>query len=107
MCPEWEEGFDSFKEWAKSSGYNDMLSIDRINVNGDYEPSNCRWATQMEQSNNIRTNVMVECNGEDYTIAELSRKYQIPYKTLWYRFSRGWSVENAVTTPLRGGSNSE
>lgn len=107
MCPEWKESFNNFKEWAKSSGYNDTLSIDRINVDGDYEPSNCRWATQMEQSNNTRTNVKVKYNGEDYTIAELSRRCQIPYKTLWYRLNRGWSVEEAVITPLRWGGNSE
>lgn len=54
MCNEWLEDFMSFYNWAISNGYSDQLSIDRIDVNGNYEPSNCRWATASEQNKNQR-----------------------------------------------------
>ena len=54
VCPEWKEDFESFYKWAIENGYKDYLTIDRINPYGNYEPSNCRWATMKEQSTNKR-----------------------------------------------------
>lgn len=67
ICDEWQK-FQPFYKWAMANGYSDKLSIDRIDVNGNYEPSNCRWATSEEQHNNTRRNVMLTCNGETLSL---------------------------------------
>lgn len=81
VCKEWGN-YENFRDWAKENGYKVGLSIDRINNDGNYEPSNCRWATNKEQSLNKRTNVRVNIDGETLTLKELSEKHGIPYGTL-------------------------
>lgn len=76
-------------------------TIDRIDVNGNYEPENCRWASIMEQCNNKRSNRFLLLNGSKITVAEASRKYGINYETLISRITqRGWSDEKAVIAPI-------
>lgn len=100
-CDEWKNDFKAFYDWAMANGYKDDLTIDRIDVNGNYEPSNCRWANKITQANNTRTNVFVEYKGEKLTIAELSRKYNLSYKTTYNRIRNlHWSVDKAVETPI-------
>jgi hypothetical protein len=60
VCAEWVNDFDAFRDWSMSNGYKENLSIDRINNNGNYEPSNCRWATIKEQALNKRTSITIE-----------------------------------------------
>ena len=81
ICKEWDD-FETFKKWAMDNGYNDTLSIDRINVNGDYSPNNCRWANSITQNNNRRTNHYVTHNEETHTVAEWARILDVPYKLL-------------------------
>ena len=100
VCDEWRE-FVPFREWALKAGYRDDLSIDRIDVDGDYCPKNCRWATNKEQANNKRTNRIVEFNGEKMNITQWSDMLGINKTTLRERLNAGWSVEDALTRPVR------
>lgn len=96
---EWKSNFGTFREWAMANGYRDNLTIDRIDVNGNYEPSNCRWATMKEQGNNRRSNHLITFNGESHTIAEWARITGISYAVLKNRFYHlKWSPEKALTT---------
>ena len=103
VCEEWkyESGFINFYNWAVKNGYADDLSIDRIDVNGNYEPGNCRWATRIEQANNRRNNHFLTCNGETKTITEWERVTGISTQTIYKRLNRGWSEERALTEPVK------
>lgn len=98
VCEEWQK-FEPFRDWALANGYRDDLTIDRIDVDGNYEPSNCRWATNQRQQNNRRDNHYITYNGETHTIAEWAHLIGIKENTLVYRFIHGWDVERALTTP--------
>ena len=106
VCNEWKNSFDSFKKWSLDNGYDKKLTLDRINVNGNYEPNNCRWISVKEQNNNRRNNVVVTYNGETMTLHELSERYtDISYKTLWARLNKGWDLSSAIETPVRRSRN--
>ena len=95
VCVEWYDWF-VFKEWALSHGYQDDLTIDRIDTNGNYEPDNCRWATQQEQCNNTRANKMLTYNGETNTLANWCRILNLNYFRTKARLnSCNYTVEEA------------
>lgn len=101
VCEEWLT-FVNFRDWALSNGYQKGLTIERIDVNGNYTPDNCKWITNKEQQRNKRNNHFVEYCGRRVTIAELSEMTGIPYHRLYSRIQNsGWSVEKAVNTPLQ------
>lgn len=100
VCEEWLNSFESFYDWATASGYRDDLSIDRINNDGNYCPENCRWATAKEQANNTRRNRLLTYNGETHTVAEWAKIVGITKTALYHRLSRGWSVKEALITPM-------
>lgn len=103
ICDEWRDDFPAFREWATSHGYNDTLTIDRIDTNKGYSPDNCRWATYKTQANNTRRNVILNINGEKGTIAQMCEKYGVKNCFLVYdRITRlGWEPEAALFTPAR------
>ncbi len=96
VCDEWLNDFCAFKDWALQNGYQDSLSIDRIDVNGNYTPSNCRWATQKEQSNNSRFNRLVWIGSEYKTVAELADMYRIKYTTMLGRVNAGKTGDELI-----------
>lgn len=98
VCPEWIDkkyGFKNFYEWAINNGYSDKLSIDRINVNGNYEPGNCRWSDKYTQARNTRANKVIEYKGEKHSLAEWVDKLGLKYSRVKYRLNRGYSVEQS------------
>ena len=101
VCDEWRNNYQNFQEWALRNGYTDDLTIDRSNVNGNYEPSNCRWLTQQEQSFNKRTNRTLTYKNKTQTLTEWATELNINSNTLLYRLRRGWTVERALSTGAR------
>ena len=90
---EWKNknnGFLNFKKWANEFGYNDNLTLDRIDVNGDYEPSNCRWVTMTQQNRNKRNSNMIEYLGEVKHLYEWCEKFNLNKNTVVSRYSRGF-----------------
>lgn len=100
VCDEWVKNYETFEEWALSHGYADHLTLDRIDVNGNYEPSNCRWATAKEQANNTRFNHYLEYNGESHTISEWSDITGISQRNIQNRLKLGWPIGDILTKPI-------
>lgn len=98
VCEEWKNSFESFMNWANSSGYDEKLSIDRIDNDGNYCPENCRWVDSATQASNRRSNVIYEYNGVSHNISEWSKIMGISYKKLHRRLKSGWPIERALTT---------
>lgn len=96
ICDDWLNSFESFHDWAISSGYTDGLTIDRINNNGDYCPKNCRWATNEEQCNNRGHHILLEINGETKTVAQWAKVSGVNYATIYARHFRGWTGESLI-----------
>lgn len=99
VCDRWRDSFENFL--ADMGECPPRMSIERDRVNGDYEPGNCRWATDMEQANNKRNTIFFLFNGKMKTAAQIAREVGIKYQTFRDRIERGWSVERAANTPVR------
>lgn len=102
VCREWDD-YAAFEAWSLKNGYEDSLTIDRKDVNGNYRPDNCRWITQKEQTNNRRSNHIVEYKGKAQTLTEWSKQLDMNLQTLSNRINHyGWCVEDALTKPIKG-----
>ena len=101
VCDEWKNDFKVFNDWAYKNGYKEGLTLDRIDVNGNYEPSNCRWITAKEQARNKTTSFFIEYNGEKRCLSEWASILNLSYKALFNRLKyKGWSVERAFATAI-------
>ena len=97
VCDEWRKSFEKFRDWSIANGYREDLTIDRIDFNGNYEPSNCRWITEREQHYNTRKTRRFEYKGKMMNLMELEKVAGIPVETIRDRVRHGWSVERAAT----------
>lgn len=101
VCEEWLNDYQVFKEWAFTNGYNDTLSIERINNDGNYEPSNCKWIPLKDQPKHTRKTKQIEYDGKIYTMSGLAKEFNIKRHTLYSRLKNGWSIEKALTPPRK------
>ena len=85
VCDEWYDSYENFRDWSLKNGYKEGLTIDRIDVDGDYEPNNCRWVDWKTQQNNRRNTVYVEFKGKTYPRAVLADKLGVTNQALLYR----------------------
>ena len=96
------------EKWENYSGFlEDMgerptgMTLDRIDVNGDYSKDNCRWTTPRVQSNNRRNNIFIEHDGRRLTVSQWEDERGLPSYTIGWRIKNGWSIEDAIDTPLK------
>ena len=99
VCDEWKDDFKSFAIWAIDNGYQENLTLDRIDVNKGYAPDNCRWADFLTQGNNKRNNRKLTLNGKTLNLSQWSRITGIKENCIRERLRRGWSDEKTLTTP--------
>jgi hypothetical protein len=97
VCERWRTYQNFYDDMAPT--YRRGMAIDRIDVNGDYEPGNCRWATTALQARNRRNNRMVTHDGRTLCLTDWAEEFGIPVDTVYRRMKRGWSVEKALFTP--------
>lgn len=98
VCEEWKT-FEGFWEWAQRSGYTDELTIERIDVNGNYEPSNCKWIPLSEQARNTTRNRRIIYNGENLPMVEWGERLGMTGDAISSRVDRGYTEEEAVSIP--------
>ena len=101
VCAEWMQGFKPFKEWALSHGYRDDLTIDRIDNNGNYEPSNCRWVTAKKQVANRSISLNFTLDGVTKTLAEWCEQFGVPYSSTRWRVKHWGFSRECFTGRLR------
>ena len=106
ICEEWFKSFPNFCEWAVKNGYESGLTLDRIDVEGNYCPENCRWVDRKTQGRNKRGVKVLTFRGESLSVPDWADRLGIPSRTINQRLNSGWSIEKALTTPKLKSKNS-
>jgi hypothetical protein len=103
VCEEWngKGKYETFKIWALENGYQENLTLDRIDINGNYEPNNCRWATMVEQGANRRTTKRVLCDGKEMTTREASIFTGLSIKTIQRQLRNGLTIEQMIERNIK------
>jgi len=100
VCERW---LNSFEDFLNDMGERPVgMTLDRINNDGNYEPDNCRWATNIQQLNNTSKNKYIMYKDQTLTLSEWSRVLGLNYELIKSRLLNGWSIEKTFTTPKRG-----
>ena len=99
VCDEWLNS-TTFIDWALNNGYSDELTLDRIDNNGNYCPSNCRWVDKKTQMRNRRNNHCVTYKGQTKTLTEWAEENGLTYAQLLKRLKLGWSFEETISKPI-------
>lgn len=98
VCSQWDDYF-TFRKWAISNGYKNDLTIDRINNDGNYTPSNCKWSTRKQQSNNTRSNVVITYKGVTKTASEWAEHLGLSKAAIYHRIERNWNEKDIIEVP--------
>lgn len=102
ICQEWFSSYQAFRDWSLENGYDETLTIDRIDSGKDYSPDNCRWVDRKMQTKNRSITRLLTFNNETLTIGEWAERIGINSKTIAKRIDvLGWTVEEALTTPKK------
>jgi hypothetical protein len=101
VCDDWSADYAAFRDWALSAGYSIGMSIERIDVNGNYTPDNCKWIPLSEQNANKRWSVKIEYQDKLYTTKELSEIAGLKERTVRERYNRGLAVEEIINPILK------
>lgn len=102
VCDEWLTDFMSFYAWAMENGYQENLTIERIDNDEGYEPDNCRWATVKQQARNRRSSRLFTIGDETHCLSEWCEIYNINYSTALSRLRLNWPIEKVLELKERG-----
>lgn len=102
ICDEWRNNFENFRDWSIKNGYKDNLTIDRIDIDKNYSPNNCRWITKGEQAKNRSCNYNIEYMGKKQNLQDWCTELNLDYKRMHNRINKlGWDFEKAIKTPVQ------
>lgn len=101
ICNEWLNNFMLFYNWAINNGYQEDLTIDRIDVNKNYEPNNCRWINRKLQNINKRNNVYITYQNKTQTMSEWAKEFGLKQNVFRQRYILGWNMKKIKETEVR------
>lgn len=100
ICKEWVDDFQTFYDWSMNNGYSEKLDIDRINNDGNYEPSNCRYVTRVVNTRNRRTSKLLTYKNQTKNLYDWADEFNINHHTIFKRLRTGYTIEEALETPI-------